>query len=301
MLYENIIQTIGKTPVVKIHGFDEENRGTVYAKLEFFNPGGSAKDRIGAYIIEKMEKSGVLKKGDTLVEPTSGNTGIGMAMVCACRGYNSIFVMPESMSMERKRILQAYGAKIVLTPADKGMQGSIEKAEELAGKPHHIMLRQFENPDNPEAHYFTTAEEIIEDFKDLDNLVAGVGTGGTLSGVSKRLKEVYNLTSIAVEPLNSAVLSGKKAGAHTLMGIGAGFIPKTTDMNMIDRIIPVSDEDAIDTARNCAVTNGILLGFSGGAALFAALETAKLNKNSTTLCIIPDNGERYLSTKLYEF
>lgn len=303
MIYQNIIETIGNTPIVKIHGFNEDKRGEVYGKIEYFNPGGSVKDRIAAYILDEMEKNAEIKSGDCIVEPTSGNTGIGIAMVCAAKGYDCMFVMPESMSMERKKILSAYGAKLVLTPANEGMQGSIRKAEEIAGKPGYCMLRQFENPLNPEAHYEQTSREIINDFENLDALIAGVGTGGTVSGIGKRLKEQYQkIEIIAVEPQNSAVLSGKAAGPHKIQGIGAGFVPKTMDMTIVDTVMPVGDYDAQKTAQECSKSNGIMLGFSGGAALWSALKIAGIKgKNSKTLFIVPDNGERYLSTDLYPF
>lgn len=300
MVFENIIQTIGKTPIVKLK--TKSGAAEIYAKLEFFNPGGSVKDRIAANMIIKMQENGSLKKGDVIVEPTSGNTGIGIAMTASALGYDVILTMPETMSIERRKILAAYGAKLVLTEGAKGMKGAIEKARELAAQDGYVMLSQFENKYNPEAHARTTAVEIMEDFKELDAFVSGVGTGGTLSGVGKVLKQNgYKTKIIAVEPRDSAVISGNPAGAHKIQGIGAGFIPDTLDKSLIDEIELVANEEAFEAARALAKSDGILLGISGGAALAAAIRTAeRLGEGKKVLFVAPDNGERYLSTVLYE-
>ncbi|QKF91941.1 cysteine synthase A [Campylobacter sp. CCUG 57310] len=302
MIYDNIIQTIGKTPVVKLNSLKQAGIAEIYAKLEFFNPGGSVKDRIAANMILEMQKDGALKNGDIIVEPTSGNTGIGIAMTASALGYEVVLTMPETMSIERRKILAAYGAKLVLTDGVKGMKGAIEKANELAKQPGYVMLSQFENAYNPQAHVKTTAVEIMSDFKYLDAFVAGVGTGGTLSGVAKVLKENgYDTQIVAVEPKESAVISGNPAGAHKIQGIGAGFIPDTLDTSLIDTIELVSNEEAFEAARALAKSEGILLGISGGAALAVAIRTAKrLGDGKKVLFIAPDNGERYLSTPLYE-
>lgn len=302
MIVQTIVDTIGNTPIVKIHGFEEETRAEVYAKLEFFNPGGSAKDRVGKVMLLEMEKRGVLKPGATIVEPTSGNTGIGLAMVAAARGYEAVFVMPKTMSNERKLLLKAFGAKLVLTPGEKGMKGSIEEAERLEREEGYVMMKQFDNPDNVKAHAEGTALEILEDLPDLDAFVAGVGTGGTLTGNAKVLKEHNkDILICAVEPASSAVLSGEPAGTHKLQGIGAGFIPSVMDMSLVNRILKIEDEEAYRYAVGIAKTQGILLGISGGAALSGALKIAKeLGTGKKVLFIAPDNGERYLSTGLYE-
>ena len=302
MIVQTIVDTIGNTPIVKIHGFEEETRAEVYAKLEFFNPGGSAKDRVGKVMLLEMEKRGVLKPGATIVEPTSGNTGIGLAMVAAARGYEAVFVMPETMSNERKLLFKAFGAKLVLTPGEKGMKGSIEEAERLEREEGYVMMKQFDNPDNVKAHAEGTALEILADLPDLDAFVAGVGTGGTLTGNAKVLKEHNkDILICAVEPASSAVLSGEPAGTHKLQGIGAGFIPSVMDMSLVNRILKIEDEEAYRYAVGIAKTQGILLGISGGAALSGALKIAKeLGTGKKVLFIAPDNGERYLSTGLYE-
>lgn len=302
MIVQTIVDTIGNTPIVKIHGFEEETRAEVYAKLEFFNPGGSAKDRVGKVMLLEMEKRGVLKPGATIVEPTSGNTGIGLAIVAAARGYEAVFVMPETMSNERKLLLKAFGAKLVLTPGEKGMKGSIEEAERLEREEGYVMMKQFDNPDNVKAHAEGTALEILADLPDLDAFVAGVGTGGTLTGNAKVLKEHNkDILICAVEPASSAVLSGEPAGTHKLQGIGAGFIPSVMDMSLVNRILKIEDKEAYRYAVGIAKTQGILLGISGGAALSGAFKIAKeLGTGKKVLFIAPDNGERYLSTGLYE-
>lgn len=299
MIYENITKTIGNTPIVKLKSADDE--AEIYAKLEFFNPGGSVKDRIALNMVEKMLQNGTLKQGDTIVEPTSGNTGVGVAMVAAALGFKVIFCMPESMSIERRKIMAAYGATLVLTEAAKGMKGAIAKATELASQPNHVMLSQFENPFNPDAHATFTAKEIMADFASLDAFVAGVGTGGTISGVAKTLKaNGYATKFIAVEPESSPVLSGGSPAPHKIQGIGAGFIPNTMNMSIVDEIEKVSNDDAFAASRELAKTQGIFLGISGGAAYVAARRVAKrLGKGKKVLFIAPDNGERYLSTELY--
>jgi cysteine synthase A len=303
MIYENISATIGKTPVVKLQKLTSEEMADVYVKLELFNPGGSVKDRIAFNMIEMAEQEGLIRPGDTLVEPTSGNTGIGLAMVCAAKGYELILVMPESMSIERRKLLKGYGAKVELTKAPLGMQGSIEKAIELAEENGYFMLQQFENLYNPDSHRKTTALEIIDDFEDgLDAFVAGVGTGGTITGVGELLKNhMKQVEIVAVEPEDSAVLSGEEPGPHMLQGIGAGFIPKVLNVKVYDRVIKVSNEEAIVTAKALAKQEGILVGISAGAAVAAALTVAEeLGPNKKVLTIAPDGGERYLSTILFE-
>ena len=276
MIYENIVQTIGKTPIVRINSVREEGMAEIYAKLEFFNPGGSVKDRIAASMILGMQKEGTLKKGDIIVEPTSGNTGIGVAMACAALGFKVVLVMPETMSIERRKLQKAYGAELVLTEGAKGMKGAIEKANELVHEKGYVMLSQFENKFNPQAHELTTAKEIMDDFKELDAFVAGVGTGGTLSGTARALKaNGYKTKIVAVEPNDSAVISGEKPGPHKIQGIGAGFIPATLETAYIDEIERVDNDEAFEAARKLAKDEGILLGISGGAALAAAVKVAK--------------------------
>ncbi len=302
MIYDKIYETIGNTPVVKVHGFDEENRAELYAKLEYFNPGGSVKDRIAYYIIRTMEEEGRLKKSDTLVEATSGNTGIGLSLVARSLGYKVVIVMPETMSEERKRLMKAYGAELILTDGKKGMAGAVAHAELLVKEKGYVAVRQFENQLNPKAHRETTALEIIKDFDDLDVFVAGIGTGGTISGTGEVLKDHYkNLKIIGVEPDSSAVLSGEKSGPHKIQGIGAGFVPKTLNERIYDELVRVKNEDAYKYTVEIARTNGLLLGISSGAAFYAALEEAKkLGREKKVLFIAPDNGERYLSTGLYD-
>ena len=302
MIYENIIQTIGATPVVRLNSVKESGMAEIYAKLEFFNPGGSVKDRIAANMILQMQKDGNIKKGDTIVEPTSGNTGIGVAMVAAALGYKVVLVMPETMSIERRKLQAAFGAEFILTEGSKGTKGAVDKALELVREKGYKMLNQFENKYNPEAHINTTAKEILADFGELDAFVSGVGTGGTLSGVAKVLKaNGYNTKFIAVEPKDSAVISGNKPGPHKIQGIGAGFIPDTLDRSVIDEIELIENDEAFAAARRLAKEEGVLLGISGGAALAAAIKVAKrLGEGKKVLFVAPDNGERYLSTPLYE-
>lgn len=301
MLFQTIIDTIGNTPLVKIGGFDEGNRAQIYAKLEFFNPGGSVKDRIAKNMLLEMEKRGELKEGDTIVEPTSGNTGIGLAMVAAAKGYRSVFVMPETMSNERKMLLTAYGASLVLTEGAKGMKGAIEEAERLVSEKGYVMMKQFDNEDNVRAHSKTTAGEILRDLPDTDVFVAGVGTGGTLSGTAMELKKhLKHLKVVAVEPSDSPVLSEGRAGTHKLQGIGAGFIPSIMKMDFVDEVMQIDAHEAFFYAREVAKTQGILLGISGGAAFAATLKLAKsMDREKKIVFIAADNGERYLSTELY--
>lgn len=303
---ENITELIGSTPLVKINRLNKAGNATVAAKLEYFNPANSIKDRVALNMIETAEQEGKLTAGKTvIIEPTSGNTGIGLAFVCAVKGYKLILTMPETMSIERRLLVQSFGAKVVLTDGAKGMKGAIEKAEEIAAQnPASFIPQQFCNPSNPAAHRKSTAPEIWNDTDGkIDILVAGVGTGGTITGIAQFLKEKNpNLQVIAVEPESSAVLSGKPAGAHKLQGIGAGFIPTICDTKLFDEIIPVSNEAAMETARQLASTEGILAGISGGAAMHAALELSKRaeNRGKLIVVILPDCGERYLSTELFE-
>lgn len=301
MLYSNIIETIGKTPIVRLSSFEEPDMAEIYVKLEYFNPAGSIKDRAALSMIESYINEGKLKKGDTIVEPTSGNTGIGAAMIAAAQGFKIVLVMPETMSIERRKLLLAYGANIILTDGSLGMQGAIDRAQELVDKEGFVMLSQFENPDNPKAHKSSTAIEILEDISDLNAFVAGVGTGGTISGVAEILKkEIADIEIVAVEPYDSAVISGEKASAHKLQGIGAGFIPKNLNLDIVDKIEKITNEEAFEACRSMAKKEGILVGISSGAALCAALKTAKkLGKGKKVLFIAPDSGERYLSMDIF--
>ncbi len=276
MIYNGAIELIGNTPILKVKSMVDENCADVYVKLEKFNPGGSVKDRAALGMIEKAEKEGILKEGSVIVEPTSGNTGIGLAMIGRLKGYKVVIVMPETMSKERRDLIKAYGAELVLTEGSKGMKGAIEKANELVKNKGYFMPQQFENIANPEKHYETTADEIFNDINDLDVFVAGVGTGGTATGVGKRLKEKINgIQVVAVEPSNSQVIAGKKPGAHKIQGIGAGFIPQNYKAEYVDNVVPVTDEDAIRTAVEFAKKEGILVGISSGAAIYTAIEIAK--------------------------
>jgi len=300
MKYNNILETIGNTPVVKInHLFPAGYE--IYTKVEKTNPGGSIKDRIGLFIIENAEKKGLLKKDTLIVEPTSGNTGIGLALAAAVKGYKIILVMPESMSIERRKILKAYGAEIILTPKETGMKGSINKVNEMAKSDPRIWIPgQFDNDDNNEAHRRTTAVEILKDFpKGLDYLISGVGTGGHLTGVSEVLKRhLHNLKTYAVEPDTSAVISGEEPGAHKIQGIGAGFIPKNCHTEFIDGTIKISAEEAYDYTRRAAREEGLFIGISSGASLAAiAKKTKEIPKGSTILTFCYDGGDRYLSVK----
>ncbi|MDR0835709.1 MAG: cysteine synthase A, partial [Tannerella sp.] len=299
---------IGNTPLLELESFNEFHGAgaEVIGKLEYFNPLGSVKDRIAKSMIEDAEAKGILKQDSVIIEPTSGNTGIGLAFVAAAKGYTLILTMPETMSLERRNLLKALGAELVLTPGAEGMKGAIAKAIALRSEtPNAIILQQFENPANPAVHYGTTAEEIWRDTDgEVDIFVSGVGTGGTVSGVGKRLKELKPGVKIyAVEPEASPVLSGGASGPHKIQGIGAGFVPKTFDASVVDEIIKVSNDDAIRTSRELAKTEGLLVGISSGAAAYAALQLAlkEENKAKKIVVILPDTGERYLSTVLYAF
>ena len=305
---KKLTDIIGNTPLLELNKFSQ-NRGLkrpLIAKIESFNPGGSAKDRIALAMVEDAEKKGLLSPGATIIEPTSGNTGVGLALVSAVKGYTLILTMPETMSIERRKLVQAYGAKVVLTPGAAGMKGAIDEANRLRESiPGSVILQQFENPANPEAHYNITGIEIWNDTDGkVDIFVAGVGTGGTISGVGKRLKE-YNsdVKIIAAEPASSPVLNGGKSGAHKIQGIGAGFIPAIYNASVVDEVIDVKDDSAILAARNVAAEEGLLVGISSGAALSAAVEIAKRpeNQDKNIVVLLPDTGERYLSTELYSF
>ncbi|WP_302822883.1 cysteine synthase A [Eubacterium callanderi] len=305
-VYEELTELIGGTPLLKLNHLMEKEalKANLFGKLEFFNPGGSVKDRIALSMILDAEEKGLLAPGGTIIEPTSGNTGIGLALVATLRGYHLILTMPETMSIERRSLLKAFGAEIVLTDGDMAMQGSIDKARELNQKiPNSIILEQFENPANPIAHEKTTAVEILDDLDGkVDIFVAGVGTGGTLGGVGKGLKEKNpDVQIIAVEPWGSQVLKGEPAGFHAIQGIGANFVPAVLDLDIIDEIIPVKDEDAYTYARVLTKTEGLLVGISSGAAVWAAIELARRPENAkkNIVVLMPDTGERYLSTPLF--
>lgn len=300
----SVVELIGQTPIVKLNRLNDENSADIFLKLEYMNPGSSVKDRIALAMIEAAEKNGSLKEGDTIIEPTSGNTGIGLAMVAASKGYKAILVMPETMSVERRNLLRAYGAELVLTPGPDGMKGAIAKAEELAKENGYFVPQQFENEANPKVHRETTGKEIVEQMGDqLDAFISGIGTGGTITGAGEVLREQYpNIKIVAVEPADSPILSGGKPGPHKIQGIGAGFIPSILNTELYDQIITVTTEEAFDYARRAAKEEGILGGISSGAAISAAVQVAKeLGKGKKVLAIIPSNGERYLSTALYNF
>ncbi|MGL5636110.1 MAG: cysteine synthase A [Bacteroidales bacterium] len=297
MIHENVLQMIGNTPMVKLNDFLSPADANIYIKLEKFNPGGSVKDRAALFIINKAEEEGLLKPGMTIIEPTSGNTGIGLALVASVKGYRLMLVMPETMSIERRAIMKAYGAEIILTEGAKGMRGAIDIAQEMAQSNGYFMPMQFDNPANPLAHYETTANEIIRDLPNVDAFVAGVGTGGTISGVGKRLKE-YNKDIIinAVEPLASNLLTGGTHKPHKIQGIGAGFIPKNYHPEYVDRVTDVSDDAAISTLMELVRKEGLFLGISCGAAIYAAILLAKeLGQGKNIVVLAPDGGERYLS------
>ncbi|QEY21320.1 cysteine synthase A [Psychrobacillus sp. AK 1817] len=302
-LANSVADLIGKTPIVKLNRVTNLEDAEVYVKLEYFNPGSSVKDRIALAMIENAEKSGKLTADSTIIEPTSGNTGIGLAMIASAKGYKAVLVMPDTMSLERRNLLRAYGAELVLTPGADGMKGAIAKSQELADKNGWFMPQQFNNPANPEVHRLTTGPEIVEAFDQLDGFVAGIGTGGTITGAGGVLKEKFpNIHIAAVEPKDSSVLSGGKPGPHKIQGIGAGFVPEVLDTELYNSIIQVSNEDAYATSREVAKNEGILGGVSAGAAIYGALQLAKqLGKGKKVLAVIPDNGERYLSTPLYQF
>ncbi|MEE1073845.1 MAG: cysteine synthase A [Acutalibacteraceae bacterium] len=307
-IYNSVEQLIGNTPLVRLSNFEKKYGidANILAKLEYFNPAGSVKDRVGKAMLDDAEQRGVIKKGSVIIEPTSGNTGIGIAAVAAVRGYRAIIVMPETMSEERRKLMKAYGAELVLTEGKKGMSGAIAKAEELAREiPDSFIAGQFKNPANAKAHYDTTGPEILRDTDgNVDILVAGIGTGGTVTGTGKFLKEkLPDIKIVGVEPAASPVLTKGVAGAHAIQGIGAGFVPDVLDTEIYDEIIAVENEDAINTARYMGKTEGFLVGISAGAALAAAIEIGKRpeNKGKNIVVILPDSGDRYLSTDLYDF
>ncbi|MEW5899792.1 MAG: cysteine synthase A [Bacillota bacterium] len=305
-MIENLTDLIGNTPLLRLGTSSAGAVAEVAAKIEFFNPGGSVKDRIALAMIKDAEDKGLIHKGSTIIEPTSGNTGVGLALVCATRGYRLILTMPDTMSIERRSLLRAYGAELVLTPGSEGMKGAIAKAEDLAAKtPFSFIPQQFENPVNPAVHRATTGEEVWRDTNGrVDIFVAGVGTGGTITGVGEVLKERKpSVRVVAVEPAGSPVLSGGSPGPHKIQGIGAGFVPPILNTAVIDEIVRVTDDQAVDTARRLAREEGLLVGISSGAAAFAALEVAKRpeNKGKLVVVILPDTGERYLSTGLFSF
>ena len=305
---QKLTDLIGQTPLLELNSYESKNHidAHIIAKLEYFNPAGSVKDRVAFAMVEDAERKGILKPGSTIIEPTSGNTGVGLAFVSAVKGYHLILTMPDSMSIERRNLVRAYGARVELTPGAAGMKGAIEKANQLRDEiPGSVILQQFENPSNPKAHYETTAEEIWKDTDGkVDIFVAGVGTGGTVSGVGKKLKEKKpDVRIVAVEPASSPVLNGGKSGAHKIQGIGAGFVPKTYDKDVIDEVLDIENDDAIRTSRELAGTEGLLVGISSGAALYGARILAQRpeNKGKNIVVLLPDTGERYLTTVLYAF
>lgn len=306
-IYNSVAELVGKTPLLELKNIEKKYglKAKLVAKLEYFNPAGSVKDRVAKFMIDDAEKCGVLKEGSVIIEPTSGNTGIGLSAIAASKGYRVIIVMPETMSVERRKLMKGYGAELVLTPGNLGMKGAIAKAEELKNEiPGGVVMGQFVNPSNPKAHYMTTGPEIFEDTNgNVDYFVAGVGTGGTITGVGRFLKEkLPNVKIVAVEPATSAVLSAGVAGAHKIQGIGAGFVPEILDTKIYDEVIPVSDEDAFKFGKETGKTEGVLVGISSGAALCAAISVAKRKEaeGKTIVVLMPDTGERYLSTALFE-
>lgn len=303
-IYNDITETIGNTPLVRLNRVTAGLQATVVAKIEAFNPLGSVKDRIGAAMIRAAEEAGLIREDTIILEPTSGNTGIALAAVCAARGYRLVLTMPETMSLERRKLLQALGAELILTPGTEGMAGAVRRAQEMAATDKRYFIpQQFRNPANPDIHRRTTAEEIWRDTDGtVDIFVAGVGTGGTITGVAERLKQYKTeLIAVAVEPAKSPVLSGGRSGPHKIQGIGAGFIPEVLRLDLVDEIIQVADEDAMTTARRLAKEEGLLVGISSGAAAFAALQVAARPENAGRLIVVvlPDTGERYLSTELF--
>lgn len=307
-IVQNVTDLIGDTPLVRLNRIVPEGSAEIYVKLEYQNPGSSVKDRIAISMIEVAEKEGKLKPGDTIVEPTSGNTGIGLALVAAAKGYRAILVMPETMSLERRNLLRAYGAELVLTPGSEGMNGAVKKAEELAAEnPSYFLPQQFKNPANLKIHRETTGPEIVEAINSydgkLDAFVAGIGTGGTISGAGEVLKQNFpNIKIVAVEPAASPILSGGKPGPHKIQGIGANFVPEILNRDVYDQVLTVENEEAFETARTVAKKEGLLVGISSGAAIFAALKVAKeLGAGKRVVAVVPSNGERYLSTPLFNF
>ena len=307
-IFDSVEQLIGNTPLVRLSNFEKKYgiNAKILAKLEYFNPAGSVKDRVGKAMLDDAQERGILKEGSVIIEPTSGNTGIGIAAVAAVRGYRTIIVMPETMSEERRKLMVAHGAELVLTDGKKGMSGAIEKAEELAREiPDSFIAGQFQNPANAKAHYDTTGPEILRDTDGkVDIVIAGIGTGGTITGIGRYLKEnLPNVKIVGVEPASSPVLTKGTGGTHAIQGIGAGFIPQVLDTKIYDEIIAVENEDAINTARYMGKTEGFLVGISSGAALAAAIELGQRteNKDKNIVVILPDSGSRYLSTDLYEF
>ena len=303
-IYDDILATIGRTPVVKINKIPDGECANIYAKLEMFNPAGSVKDRIGLAMILDAEKNGLLKPGDTLVEPTSGNTGIALVMVATVRGYKTVFTMPETMSLERRALLKYFGAEIVLTDGPKGMKGAVAKAEELVNEKGYFQPQQFDNPANVQIHRETTGPEIVEDFKgkDLHYFVVGVGTGGTISGAGEVLKENFkDIKNVAVEPIESPVLSGGDPGPHKIQGIGAGFVPGIYDKDVVDEVKQVSGEESFSMAKCLAKDEGIFCGISSGANMHVALQIARdAGPDKNVLVVLPDTGERYISTDLFK-
>lgn len=304
MIYNNVISMVGNTPLLKISGFDEENRAELYVKLEKFNPAGSVKDRAALGMLEAAEEAGILKNGSVIIEPTSGNTGIALAMLGRIKGYRVIIIMPDTMSMERRSLISAYGAELVLTEGAKGMKGAIQKAVDMKAEigEKAFIPQQFVNPSNPAKHYQTTAIEIYKDLPEVDAFVAGVGTGGTITGFAQYAKDHGKTVKIiAVEPTTSAVLLGNLPGAHKIQGIGAGFIPDNYSAGLVDEILTVSTEDAFSSAKAIGKELGVLVGISSGASFFAALEVAKkLGKGKKVVTIAPDGGEKYISMGLFE-
>ncbi len=304
-VYKSVSELVGKTPLLELTNIEKKLglKSKILAKLEYFNPAGSVKDRVALQMIEDAEKQGLLKKGSVIIEPTSGNTGIGLASVAASKGYKLIITMPETMSVERRKLIAAYGAELVLTNGSKGMNGAIEKAEELAREiPDSIIAGQFTNPSNPKAHFETTGPEIWEDTEGtVDFFVAGVGTGGTITGTGEFLKSKNSsIKIIGIEPSDSPILSGGKAGAHPLQGIGAGFIPEILNTNILDEVVMVTGDEAYSASRLLAKSEGVLVGISSGAALHVAIEKAKKEEGKTIVVLLPDLGDRYLSTQLFE-
>ncbi|MFA1822954.1 cysteine synthase A [Virgibacillus oceani] len=301
---DNITGLIGETPIVKLNRMTDEDSADIYLKLEFMNPASSVKDRIALAMVEAAEKEGALKPGDTIIEPTSGNTGIGIAMVAAAKGYKTVLTMPDTMSKERRNLLRAYGAELVLTPGAEAMKGAIKKAEELRDEHGYFMPQQFSNEANPEVHARTTGQEIVKQMSEgVDAFISGIGTGGTITGAGSVLKDHFGDVKLyAVEPTDSPVLSGGSPGPHKIQGIGAGFVPDVLDTDLYDDVVQITRDEAFEASRKAATTNGILGGISAGAAVAAAQKVAKdLGKGKKVLAVIPDNGERYLSTPLYQF